>query len=270
MANELFSISDLLLSELPTARAGFLTRRIIPMRQIGRDGDGLIFIRDGQCRYTFSDGTQFTAKKHDILYLANDALYRMEVDCENYSFFVVNFVLPVKETRKSTLFHPRDKDGAERLFARLCTRNDLQAPSAAAERLSLFYRIWSIALESTESHYIGGKAKATIEHAAEQIHESCYKKGLSVAELAAQAGMSEVHFRRLFARRFGISPARYIMRIRINRAKELMADSALSLADIAEQSGFTSESYFHRVFRSLCETTPAAYRRRLSEMPSDL
>ena len=85
--------------------------------------------------------------------------------------------------------------------------------------------------------------------------------------LAADAAMSEVHFRRLFARTFGISPARYIMRARVDRAKVLMADSSYSLADIAEQSGFSSPPYFYRVFRDITGSTPAAYRRELLNHP---
>ncbi len=261
------AISEPLLSQGLHTHRGFLPRRTIPMRPQGRDGDGLIFILEGHCRYTFLDGRRFTVEKNDILYLANDARYSMDVDCDRYEFFVVNFRFVSSDPYQSAVYHPRDKEGAKQLFSRLCAHPDFHAPRAAAEGLSLFYRVLAMAIESTEASYISGKAKATAVRAAETIHAECHRPDLSVAELSAAADMSEVHFRRLFARNFGISPARYIMRARVDRAKALMADGTYSLSDIAEQSGFSSAPYFYRVFREITGTTPAAYRREFLNHP---
>ena len=114
---------------------------------------------------------------------------------------------------------------------------------------------------------MNGKVRATVERAAETVRNAFGDPHLSVSRLAADAAMSEVHFRRLFARRFGVSPARYIMQTRISHARELMATTTLSTEEIAEKSGFSSVTYFHRVFRELTDTTPAAYRRELRERP---
>lgn len=261
------AISEPFLSRGITVYRSFIPRRTIPMRTEGRPGDGLIFILEGRCRYTFQNGLRFTAQKNDILYLANDAYYAMDVDCDRYEFLVVNFMFASPEPRQSVVYHPRDKEGTKQLFSRLCARRDIRSPRATAECLALFYRILAIAMESAEASYISGKAKATAENAAETIHAECHRPELSVTELSAAAAMSEVHFRRLFARCFGISPARYIMRARVDRAKELMADSTLSLADIAERSGFSSPPYFYRVFREITGTTPACYRREQLDHP---
>lgn len=261
------TISDPCIAAPLTVYRGAIPRTAIPMKAKGRVGDGWIFILEGKCHYTFDDGVTFTASKHDILYLANNARYAMDVDCDQYEFYVINFAFADPDPRQSAVYHPRDKAGTEQLFARLCARRDLSSPSAVTESLSLFYRIFTAIIESRQSHYIGGKNRSAMESAAEVIHAECHDPSLSVTALAARAAMSEVHFRRLFAVRFGISPARYIMRARVSRAKELMSMSTLSLADIAEQSGFSSPTYFYRVFREIVGTTPATYRRELMEHP---
>lgn len=261
------TISELFICEKPKVYRGSLPRRIIPMRTEGRASDGLIFILEGRCHYTFDDGLTFTAEKNDVLYLANSALYAMDVDCDRYEFFVVNFTFSDPEPRQSAVYRPRDKAGTEQLFARLCTRRDASSPYATAEALSLFYRILTVIMESRDSHYMSRRARDAVEHAAETIRAQCHRSALSVTELAAHAAMSEVHFRRLFARRFGISPARYIVCARIDRARDLMTDDTLSLDDVAEQSGFSSSPYFYRVFREITGTTPAAYRRELFNAP---
>ena len=267
MAKKDIANSELYINVKPQCRRGALPRGRIPLRTRGRDGDGFVFILEGKCHYTFDDGTFFTADKQDILYLANGAKYAMDVDCESYKFFVVDFLFTDIAPRQSAVYHPHDKAGTEQLFARICAKREFPSPSAAAESLSLFYRILRAVIESKQSRYVSGKARATVEKAAEAVQKMCCDSSLSVAGLAADASMSEVHFRRLFARSFGISPAKYIMRARVDRAKMLMSDHTLSLTDIAEQSGFSSSTYFYRVFREVTGTTPAAYRKELSVNP---
>lgn len=259
--------SELYIAAKPQCRRGALPREHIPMRTLGRKGDGFIFILEGKCHYLFDDGTSFTACKQDILYLADGAKYAMEVDCESYAFFVVDFLFTDAEPRQSAVYHPHDKTGTEQLFSRICTRHEISTLSASAETLSLFYRIFRAVIESKDTRYVGGRAKAAMEKAAEAVRANCDDPSLSVTRLAAEAAISEVHFRRLFSRSFGVPPARYIMRARIDRAKALMADSSRSLADISEQSGFSSPTYFYRVFREITGTTPAAYRKELLAHP---
>ena len=262
MAKKDITNSELHIDSKPKCRRGMLTRERIPMRTVGRNGDGFIFILEGKCHYTFDDGSSFPASKQDILYLADGAKYAMDVDCENYEFFVVDFLFADTEPRQSAVYRPHDKSGAEQTFTRICTRREIATPSAYAESLSLFYRILRIVIESKQSHYVSGKARTTVEKAAETVQLSCGDPSLSVAKLAADAAMSEVHFRRLFARSFGVSPARYIMRTRIDLAKTLMADDSRSLTDISEQCGFSSPSYFIKVFSQITGTTPLKFQVR--------
>ncbi len=84
---------------------------------------------------------------------------------------------------------------------------------------------------------------------------------LSIIDLAQVAGMSPYYFLRLFKKSMHVTPRQYIIQIRIDRAKELLRSRELSIADIALQCGFTSQSHFTNIFRQLTETTPKAYRR---------
>ena len=85
----------------------------------------------------------------------------------------------------------------------------------------------------------------------------------SVSELARLAGLSLTSFKEEFAILFGESPARYIRRKKIDRAKELLELSNYSISDIAFQTGFTDPSHFSKSFHGLCGCSPAAYRRGL-------
>jgi len=72
---------------------------------------------------------------------------------------------------------------------------------------------------------------------------------IDVAALAAVAGRSPFHFSRVFARSVGITPHRYVVRLRLQRAMELVRDERSSLAEIAARTGFADQSHLSRWIR---------------------
>ena len=84
----------------------------------------------------------------------------------------------------------------------------------------------------------------------------------TLASLAAQAAMSTRTLQRQFADATGMSPLMWLIRERVNLAKDMLeTHPALSLAQIAARSGFGSEESLRRHFRRVAATSPAAYRR---------
>jgi AraC family transcriptional regulator len=84
---------------------------------------------------------------------------------------------------------------------------------------------------------------------------------LSIIDLAQVAGISPYYFLRLFKKSMHFTPRQYIIQMRIDRAKGLLRSRELSIADIALQCGFTSQSHFTNVFRQIAKTTPKIYQR---------
>lgn len=102
------------------------------------------------------------------------------------------------------------------------------------------------------------KACAFIErHFAEQV---------SVDDLARVATVSPSHLIRLFKRSMGTTPHDYLLRFRITRAKELLAETTLTSAAIARQVGFNSESNFSYRFSRMVGQSPRAYRQATPEL----
>lgn len=84
---------------------------------------------------------------------------------------------------------------------------------------------------------------------------------LTASGLAATAGLSVRQVERLFLRHLGTTPGRYYMRLRLERARELLRQSNLSILDIAIATGFTSHSYFAQSYRQLFGRPPSEERR---------
>jgi AraC family transcriptional regulator len=70
-------------------------------------------------------------------------------------------------------------------------------------------------------------------------------------------------FMREFKQSTGLSPHRYILEARIARAKELLGNRALSITDVALQTGFATPSHFSVTFRRIANATPRDYRSGL-------
>ncbi|WP_010188022.1 helix-turn-helix domain-containing protein [Sphingomonas sp. PAMC 26605] len=84
---------------------------------------------------------------------------------------------------------------------------------------------------------------------------------VSLGDLAAAAGLSRFHFSRLFRKYIGMTPALYVERSRIDRAKAMIRVGQLPLADIAYAVGFADQSHFARRFRHHEGCTPSDYMR---------
>jgi AraC family transcriptional regulator len=86
-------------------------------------------------------------------------------------------------------------------------------------------------------------------------------RAISLQELAEAAGLSRFHFGRVFKRHLGVSPAKYVERVRIEQSKLLIAGAQMSLANIAQAVGFADQSHFTRRFRAHVGCTPAHFAR---------
>lgn len=92
--------------------------------------------------------------------------------------------------------------------------------------------------------------------------EANLARPLRLAELASLAGVGVRRFGSVFAAETGWSPHRYVLSRRVERAKVLMGDPRLSLADVSRAVGFRDPAQFSRVFRQYCGEPPRSYRQR--------
>jgi AraC family transcriptional regulator len=83
----------------------------------------------------------------------------------------------------------------------------------------------------------------------------------SISELAALVDLTRFHFIRAFKQSAGVPPHQYLIRRRVDRAKQLLAEQSASIAEVAERTGFGSPVQMTRAFRRVVGTTPSAYRR---------
>ncbi|MEO1328589.1 MAG: GlxA family transcriptional regulator [Pseudomonadota bacterium] len=99
------------------------------------------------------------------------------------------------------------------------------------------------------------------------IMENNLEDPISPSVLAKEAGMSTRQLERLFRRYMNRSPKRYYMELRLDRARNLLLQTDMSVINVALACGFTSPSHFSKCYRSYFNNTP--YRERGAPRPSD-
>ncbi len=89
-----------------------------------------------------------------------------------------------------------------------------------------------------------------------------FKEPLTLEQLSEEAHMNKYYLAHVFKREYGVSPINYMISRRIDESKYLMAETDLSLSQIAQLLGFSSSSYFSQVFRKMNGISPMEYRQK--------
>jgi two-component system response regulator YesN len=111
-------------------------------------------------------------------------------------------------------------------------------------------------LRKPEEKFNIDKVKAYIDcHFYEDISISC---------LMEKFYLSKEHLHRLFKQKFGCGIHEYTLKVRMEKAKELLADSSLKIQTICEKVGFHDHNYFSKAFKKQCGLSPQEYRMRLA------
>jgi AraC-like DNA-binding protein len=84
---------------------------------------------------------------------------------------------------------------------------------------------------------------------------------IDMAVLAREFHLSYSHFRRLFKRYTGLAPSQYHLQLRLNKAKELLRATSLSIKEICGQLGFHDPYYFSRLFKAKAGLSPRRWRQ---------
>ena len=102
-------------------------------------------------------------------------------------------------------------------------------------------------------------AVRALQRAVEHVRESLSER-IRVADLAAAAGLSQSQLERRMRNAFGLSAMQYVLRARVERAAELLADTDLPLAEVAVLAGFYDQADLTHRFARLTGETPAQFR----------
>ena len=104
---------------------------------------------------------------------------------------------------------------------------------------------------------------AALAQACRYLHEHFTDPQLSMEQLSRMCGMSDTYFRRLFRREFHETPIRYLNRLRLRKALELLQSGAFGVGEVSEKCGFNNIHYFSAFIKRETGLNPSQCRKKL-------
>ena len=127
--------------------------------------------------------------------------------------------------------------------------------NALAVYLQHRYAVWRRAPVVYKGGISRYRLKCVLDYIADNLEAD-----LSLSQLSTIAGMSPHYFSELFKQSTGLSPHRYVLRQKIERAKEHLCNPRLTLIEAGFEVGFENPSHFARVFRKMVGVSPSHFR----------
>jgi AraC family transcriptional regulator len=100
----------------------------------------------------------------------------------------------------------------------------------------------------------------TLDYIQEHLSEE-----ITLEAIANHIGISQYYFSHLFKQSMGVSPYQYVLQQRVERAKQLLKQSNLSIVEIALECGFANQTHLTKHFRNLVGLSPKAYQESSME-----
>lgn len=235
-------------------------RRLI----VRRKQDLMICILEGSSFYEFEDGAM-QMQAGDVIFVARDCYYQRRILTENYRTVYVYFYFDEETENLPPHEVFRGSDGMEMSFMRLYKKWAAHGMAYKSESMSLFYQLYAQLIQANRPNYLPQAKQELFDQVMHRISEHYTDAELSVAELAEDAGISEVHFRRCFRKIYKVSPQEYITALRVEHAKERIQYSGGAMDEIAKSVGFRDPGYFSRIFKKKTGFTPSEYRRQIEQ-----
>lgn len=151
------------------------------------------------------------------------------------------------------------------LFDKLAAMDDAWKRAEPLDKLyvkTLFYQFVHELLRQLDDRRVNPVKPEPVAQAVRYIHDN-YSGDVTLESLADLLDSTSRQLLRLFKSRMGTSPIDYLIRVRMNKAKELLlASSDYTLKDIAEKVGYADSYYFSRLFKKIEGVSPTGFKER--------
>jgi AraC-like DNA-binding protein len=140
----------------------------------------------------------------------------------------------------------------------LLRKNNTASNRVASATFSLMLSKWMLYFENNNNY---NPHRETIEKILEYMNSNLVS--ISLEKMASMAGLCERRFRQVFEIITGVPPKKYLDMLRMRTAEGLLRNTHLSVNEIANNLGYSSQFHFSKAFKSIYGTSPSLYRRSI-------
>lgn len=172
------------------------------------------------------------------------------------NLIVIHFDTANYHTDTIEHFLPKDTKTLYGLFSRILSCWNKKETGYKYKATALLYEIFG---ECYIQNFIPSDKNSKIQSSVDYMTEHYRSKSLSMSEIANRSFVSEVYFRKLFKKEYGISPKKYIIQLRLQYATGMISTGYFSLKEISDMSGYNDYKHFSTEFKKELGISPSEY-----------
>ena len=212
----------------------------------------LVYIISGSADMIFADRT-VGVSEGDVVFLSPKDNYEAKTSGEDvYAFITVAF--DIDNIRKMPILKLKMKEAGELFTTALDMHNEGSPLGAVYLKMTIYTLLYRMLSAPEHTSPISSGIELVISYIMQN-----YEKKITLDKLVAQSGYSKTHFKRLFLKKTGGSPIKYLNSVRIGKAKNMLKSNLFSIGEIANAVGFENVYYFSTVFKRLTSLSPTEY-----------
>ncbi len=206
----------------------------------------------------FSDGkTKRRATDGSLLYMPKNTGYHLKTGEEK--LIVIHFEAPQAPPSSFEIIESGNRERTESLFATAADAWNKKEPGYYHRAMSVLYKIFE-QMERQSMPVEQAKGQRRIEPGVKYLHEHFSDPDLDIPTLCALCGVSDTYFRRLFGAAYHTTPLKYIRRLRLEYAAELLQTGLYGVESAAGKSGFADPKYFSAAFKAKYGVAPSSFK----------
>ncbi len=217
------------------------------------------------------EGQQYTLKAGEGFYISPDqeVLYTADAD-DPWEYRWLGFtgtraviVLNATHLVRSQTFQLKDISVYIERLKQIYAYATLKTERGECMALGQLYFFLAELLEGFEEKDRRSDASAQYVNMAITMIAEKYQQEFGVSDICKQLNITRSYLYKLFMRYYSVSPSDYLLKFRLEKARELLAGNLYPVNNVAEQTGFCSHAYFTKRFREAYGTTPREYAQSL-------
>lgn len=245
----------------------------------------MVYIKKG-CATFQIENIDVNMVPHSIIIIKPEKSHKFTVKSDSCEFIVLRFRFKTKKNEDAShislndfIEYIEDDTTGAYLFLKLGQKNDIVPVMNRILRERMKYQVWGdfltcllimelfVLLSRTLKQEWEQSAKnrnlklSEILNIAKTYIDNNYQKELTLSQVAKYIYLSDSYSAHSFKSKFGISPKSYILKVRIETAKDLLENTDNKISDIALSVGFSSQQRFNDIFKKQVGVTPLKHRQ---------
>lgn len=259
--NQIDWLSQVSVADIVFIKKYVAKQNIYPINKIRRSYHAFIYTIKGVEEYNFGNKIIKTPP-NSLLYIPKDANYVTTLEGNESVVICIDFELYNNDCPSAFSIVFPQSDTLYSYFADAEIKWEKTVDYKPFCK-SIFYKIISTIILQ-RNLYLDSKAFNKLSDSVIFLQENYLNNDFRIEKLYQIAGVSAKYYGVLFFKKYGMTPKNYVLFLRIERAKKLLAEDKCIIGNIAEELGYKDYFYFSRVFKQKVGCSPSEYRKLLN------